>query len=355
MLMVEEEDNYNNEFKRNSYNDLLDTFVLSFDSSNMALKDISAYNTGNTVTTDYGLSFDVPVEWSKRGWGREMSYAKEDAEQSLSVQVTSASSGDTLKDWVSRQEKFFTDSFVEGYREIQGAKETSVDGIAALENRYAVTMGDKWQQFHVIYIIKDKYKYEISFAFPKTGSSEEIDGVIGTFLKSVHFSKDAVNGSLGFIQDEEDLMDPNRTVTYTNKKYLYTMRAPEGWNEGYQGEFDSPIKQFTFEGGGMFIMADDRSNLEEAVNRMEQEHKKNAEADANYKYTVTDEAMFDTTVKKFSTQYKSKNVPYISNDYVFEKNNIIYTIRLRINDAVKTDQQWERLENTLRSIQFLDK
>ncbi|MCR8631189.1 S1C family serine protease [Paenibacillus radicis (ex Xue et al. 2023)] len=355
MLLVDKEDNYNNEFKRNSYNDLLDTFVLSFDSSNTALKDISAYNTGNTVTTDYGLTFDVPKEWSKRGWGRDMNFAKEDGEQSLSIRVTSAASGDTVKDWTARQERLFTDSYVAGYREMQDLKEITVGGVPALENRYATTMGDKWHQYHVIYIIKDKYKYKLSFSFPKTSNAVEMDELIGTFVKSVHFSKEAVNSSLGFIQDEEDMLDKKRTVTYTNKKYMYALHVPESWSESYQSEFDSPMKQFNFEGGNLSVSADDRSGLDEVINRIEQEHKKNAEADATYKYAVTDEAMFETTVKKFSIQYKSKNVPYTLNEYVFKKNDIIYTLRQRINDAVKTDEQWQLLEKALLSIQFTNK
>ncbi|NOU94470.1 trypsin-like serine protease [Paenibacillus sp. LMG 31456] len=355
MLMVDEENNYNNEFKRNSYNDLLDTFVLSFDSSNTALKDISAYNTGDTVTTDYGLTFDVPLEWSRQGWGRDMNFGNEDGEQSMSIRVTSAASGDTAKDWAARQERLFTDSYVEGYREMQVLQEISVGGVTALENRYATTMGDKWHQYHVIYIIKDKYKYEVSFSFPKTADGEEINKLIGNFVKSVHFSKEAINSSLGFIQDEKDMLDKKRTVTYTNKKYMYTLHAPESWSEGYQSEFDSPIKQFNFEGGSLTVSADDRSGLDEVINRIEQEHKKNADADANYKYNVTDEEMFETTVKKFSTQYKSKNVPYTLNEYVLKKNDVIYTLRQRINDAVKTDEQWQQLEKTLLSIRFLNK
>ncbi|MDF2961095.1 MAG: hypothetical protein K0S39_2830 [Paenibacillus sp.] len=355
MLMVDKEENYSNEFKRNSYHDLLDTFVLSFDSGNPALKDISAYQTGNKVTTDYGLTFEVPAEWTERDWGQALTYASEDGEQSLSVRVTSAASGDTLKDWADRQERYYKDNFVEGYREIQGVQETVAGGVTALENRYATTMGDKWQQYHVIYIIKDKYKYELSFSFPKSANGGETDELIGNFVKSVYFSKDTVNSTLGFIQDEEDLEDKNRTVTFTNKKYFYSIQVPESWQSGYQGEQDSPMKQFTFEGGSLTVNADDRSGLEETVNRVEQEHKKNAETDSNYKYDAVEEAKFDTAVKKFSTHYKSKNVPYTLNEYVFEKNGIIYTIRQRINDAVKTEEQWQRLEKALLSIRFLDK
>ncbi|WP_246078960.1 S1C family serine protease [Paenibacillus piri] len=353
IMVIKKEESYANEFKRNSYLDLLDTFVLKFDNNNPALKNISAYQQDNTVTTEYGLSFDLPTNWSKREWGQYLTYASEDGDLSVSLQVTSAASGDTVKDWAGRQERLFTGIYAEDYREVRGVQETVVGGAAALENRYASTMGDKWYEHHVLYVLKDKYKYEISFSYPKAAAGS-MDEIIGSFAKSARFSKESVNSSLGFIQDEDDLMDKNRTAAYTNKKYGYSLQVPEIWY-GNQGEVDTALKQFTFEGGGLSVTADDRISLEEAVNRLEQEYKKNAETDANYKYTATDEPLFETTAKRFATQYKSKNVPYTLHEYVFAQNGIVYTFRLRINDAVKTEEQWKRLERALLSARFFAK
>ncbi|UUZ81080.1 hypothetical protein LJK88_41235 [Paenibacillus sp. P26] len=105
----------------------------------------------------------------------------------------------------------------------------------------------------------------------------------------------------------------------------------------------------------MTITADDRSGLDEVQNRIEKDYKNNAENDAAYVYQETDENVFGTTAKKFAVQYKSKNVPYTLNEYLFAKNGIVYTVRLRINDAVKTDEQWKRLNTALQSLQFTDK
>jgi serine protease Do len=355
MLIVDSAENYSNDFKRNSYIDLLDTFVLSFDAGNPALKDVSAYQSVTAVTTEYGLGFELPMEWDKLGWGDELSYMSKEGDQMLTVRVSSAASGDTLKDWADRQEHLVLDSYTKDYREVRGIQETTAGGAAALENRYSVTMGDKWQSYHHIYLIKDKYKYEFNFSFPKADSGDEVDKLIANVRESVHFSKEAFNRSLGFIQDEDDLLDKDRTVTYTNKRYKYSVQAPEIWTEVYESDSDTPMKQFSFDGGSLTIMADDRSTLEEAVNEVEQEHKKNAELDANYKYSSEDASLFGAAVKKFSTQYKSRNVPYTLNEYVFEKNGVVYTIRQRINDAVKTESQWNRLEKALLSIKFLAK
>jgi serine protease Do len=354
MLFVKNEENYTNEQKRNSYNDLLDTFVLSFDTDNPSIKDISGFQNTNTIKTDYGLSFDVPTEWSKKDWSVGLEYASKDGEQTLSVQISSAASGDTLKEWATRQETKFAEGYVDGYKEVKESKEVMVGGIAAIESRYASTMGDKWRQFHVLYLFKDKYKYELKFAYPKTAQSSELDTLIDTFTKSIAFTKEGMSRSLGFIQDEEELAEKARTVTFTNKKYNYALKLPESWQGISPRELDNSMNTFSFNGGSLAVTADDRTSFEEVAKRLEQEHKKNAETDENYKYTISEESLSSNTGKKFVVNYKSRNVPYSLVEYVFENKGIVYTIRQRINDAVKTDEQWQRLENAAQSFRMLD-
>lgn len=353
-LVVEKEDNYLNGIKRNSYTDLLDTFVLSFDSADDALKDISAYQGQNTITTEYGLTFDVPSDWSKHGWGSGLNFSSEDGEKTWSVNVTSATSGDTLEQWAARQERRFIENYADGYREIRGAKETTVGGTAAIENLYSYTMGDKWEQAHVFYIIKDKYKYELQAVYPKNDSAEMVE-LLTDLIESVQISKDTMNLSLGVIEDMNDLLDLNKTATFISQKYGYSIQIPELWFSGYESEQDYGLNTFMFEGGSLTVDADDQTDFDEAVSRIEQDHKKNAEIDANYKYTVSEESLFGTTAKKFSTHYKSRNVPYTLNEYVFDKNGMIYTVTIRINDAIKTDEQWKRLTDAFISMQFTEK
>ncbi|WP_028552757.1 trypsin-like peptidase domain-containing protein [Paenibacillus sp. UNC451MF] len=356
ILFVNTSDSKNSAAQRNSIADVLDSFSLQYDEKNSSLKDISVYQDKNTVSTEYGLTFELPQEWSKREYFGSNDYENKDGDQTISVQVSSAASGDTLVDWAARQEEEFKNTYVDEYREIQGTKEMTIGGAPAIQNLYSWTMGDKWKQAYVIYIIKDKYKYELSMTYPKASSIETIEKQIADWSNSIQFPKEAMNRSLSIIQDEDDLIDPERKVTFTNNKYGYSVQLPELWFDGgIEGSSDTASKFFAFEGGSLSVSADDRSSLEEVLNRTEQEYKKNAENDANYKYTETDESMFDIDVKKFAVQYKSKNVPYTLNEYVLAKNGIVYTIRLRINDAVKTDKQWQRLNDALHSVTFSTK
>src|SRR5206468_4480936 len=97
----------------------------------------------------------------------------------------------------------------------------------------------------------------------------------------------------------------------TSQKYRYSLQVPEMWSSGsdYDADGESVMssKVLSFEGGSLTITADDRSGLEEVLNRTEKDYKNNAENDAAYVYQETDENLFGTTAKKFAVQYKSKN------------------------------------------------
>lgn len=356
MLFVNTSDSKNSAAQRNSISDVLDSFSLQYDTKNNSLKDISVYQDKTTVTSEYGLSFDLPQEWSKKEYGIGNVYSNKDGDQSISIKVSSAASGDTLANWAARKEKSFNDTYVSDYREVQGAKEMTIGGIPAIQNQYSWTMGDKWKQTYVVYLIKDKYKYELSMTYPKASYNETLEKQMANWTNSIQFPKEAMNRSLSIIQDEDDLTDPDRKITYTNNKYGYSLQLPELWFDGgNEGGYETANKFFSFEGGSLSVMSDDRSSLEEVVNKTEQEYKKNADTDANYKYTETDESIFDSETKKFTVQYKSKNVPYTLHEYIVPKNGTVYTIRLRINDAVKTDKQWQLLNDAFQSLAFTKK
>lgn len=257
-----------------------------------------------------------------------------------------------MKDWASRQEQAFLGSYAEDYRQSSGLQEAAIDGTTALESRFSYTLGDKWHTDRLLFLIKDKYKYMIDLSYPKEDEGTDKAAWVEDTISSVRLSKDTLNGSLGFIQDEDDLMDKNKTVTYTNQTFQYRLRVPEYWTAGMEGSMDSPNKTFVFPGGMLTIEADEHTGLEDTVKQIEQSHKKNAEADADYLYTETDESMFDAGVKRFSLNYKTKGVPYTQNEYVFSKNDIVYTVRVRINDARKTGEAWERIEQAVRSLTF---
>ncbi len=250
ILVVNTSDSKHSAAQSNSIADVLDSFSLQYDAKNNSLKDISVYQDKTTVSTEYGMTFDLPQEWSKKEYGGGNVYANKDGDQSISVQVSSAASGDTLADWAARQENRFKDTYVTDYREVQGSKETTIGGATAIQNLYSWTMGDKWKQTYVVYIIKDKYKYELSMTYPKASNNETMEKQLANWTHSIQFPKEAMNRSMSIIQDEDDLIDPDRKVTFTNNKYAYSLQLPEMWFDGgVEGSSDSASKLISFEGG----------------------------------------------------------------------------------------------------------
>jgi serine protease Do len=159
-----------------------------------------------------------------------------------------------------------------------------------------------------------------------------------------------MDSSLGFIQDEEDLAVPNATLAYTNKKYKYELRVPETWTTNSYGlKKDNPMQSYNFIGGNVQVNADDSSSLEDVWKKAEAAFKKNVGNDKNYKYKVTEEKRFNAAVKKVEISYPIKDAPYKETQYIFKKNDIVYTVTLHINDAVHTEQNEKQLKQVWNS------
>lgn len=352
-LFVMKEENFKNPFKLNSYLQLLNSFTLSFDKSNKSLKDISAFKDTKTITSDYGVSFELPSEWTPSYDGDNLSFSDKEEESSLNVQITSASSGDTLKQWASRQEQLFKDSYVEEYRKIGGLSDLMIADAPAKSNQFSAAMGKDWEKTNTFYVIKDKYKYKFEFTFSAGAADSDVKKLQDQVIGSVKIDKTAMDSSLGVIQDEEDLIVPNATIAYSNKKFKYTVQVPETWiTSNYGAKKDSPFEYYYFTGGNFDIHADDHSSLEDVLKKNEDADKKNAANDKDYKYIVSDEKRFDVTVKKEEVSYITKEAPYKETRYIFTKNNIVYTLTLHLNDAVHTPQNEDALKKVWESFQL---
>ncbi|MEF3302365.1 S1C family serine protease [Paenibacillus sp. GYB003] len=354
LLYVQSEDNYKNGFKPNMYVDLLDSFRLTFDAKDDALKDISVYKEGDvSYTNEYGLSFELPADWTENAYADRPTYTNKDETVQATVTVTSASSGDTLDAWTGREQKRFEESYVESSRKASGWHEFEIaGGVPAKENRFASALGDEWDYRHSIYFIKDKYKYEIAVEYGEDEEGSDTESFLRKLKDSLSVSKDRMNPNLGVIQDENELLDPNRTVTVRNAKYKYTVQIPETWERlyGYYGKEDEAEAVYTFTGGEFEIRADDRGRLDDAVKNLEQSYKKSSENDAEFRYESTDETVLGQEGKKFTVVYKQKQAPYEETAYVFAKGDIVYTVTLRLDDAAHTEANAERLEKAFRSL-----
>ncbi|WP_058300916.1 S1C family serine protease [Gorillibacterium timonense] len=351
-LFIENSEISSNRTKLGSYIELLGSFKPSFDRTDAALKDIGSSAKTRLVSSDYGISFDIPSDWEESSWLGGLEYANDDFSRSVTVTVSSAASGDTLAGWAKRQEDHFKKSYAANYRTISGAQEVKLGGITGIANTLSSTMGDKWTVEQHYYFLKDKYKYRIVISYPKDAASD-MKPIVKSLSESIRIDKELMNPSIGYIQDEDDQEDPDRTMTYSNTKYGYTLKVPELWWTDLTGKSkEAKTAIFTFLGGSFRVEARPDTKLADALKAEDAEHKKVKNADSDYTYTSQKVTLFGGEARTYTASGKQKNIPYHLTEYVFSKNGTTYVAKLMINDAVRTPENEKRLADVFASLKL---
>ncbi|WP_166244210.1 S1C family serine protease [Paenibacillus turpanensis] len=354
-LNVSDPSNVQNKVKFNSYLDVLGSFKPEYDGDSDSVKDISVFKTGNSKYTNaYGLGFELPAEWESDSLEGGSYFTNEDYTQSVSVRVTSLSSGDSLAKWIERDADYLKRTYVESSREIGEAKPFG-EGEIGHEVRYASTLGDTWEVLHIFYVVKDRYKYEIAVQFMKD-DAKEAEEIVDLLRKTIAIDKDEMNPLVGFIQDDQEWIDPNRYQKVTNEKYGYTVSVPETW-ENYSDYYsyrdsgsDSDYISYEFV-GGTFDVSAEKETLDDILKNRETYHKESAEADMEYKYTVEDAELYGLKGKKISVRYNA-DTPYELTEYLFEKDKTTYTVSVQVHDAVATDVLKAQVKAVLESFKL---
>lgn len=359
-LVIHNEQQYQNNIKRKGFSDLLDSFSFTFDPKDPAFKDIAVYKDGfhKYTNEDYGFSISIPADWRPDEADGYKVYANKDSSRYVVVKIASLAEGDTLDAWIERKITDFKDNYLPDYRIVGDISETTVAGLTAKAYDTSESMGDKWTSSHHVFFVKNGYKYSIEIGYPKDTEDKDRSSLIDKVLASLEWTPGGGEEELGFIQDDEDLLDKSQTVAI--QQHGYTIRVPEYWTRSNTGsasdseEETTGFDYFRFLGGSLIITSDSKSSYEDTVKRIENAIKKNKESDADYESASEDATLFGVTGKRFVIRYKTKGIPYESTQYVFRKNNVTYIISTSINNAVRTEANLKRLEDAFASIQFTD-
>lgn len=351
-LYVDAGDTTASRTKLGSYVELLGSFKPVFDRTDSALKDIGKAAKTQLVASDYGISFDIPSDWSETPLPGKLYYSNSDDSKSLTVTVSSAASGDTAAAWAKREEDRFKQSYAAKYRTVSGVSEAKLGGSSALAETFASTMGDKWTVEQRYYLLKDKYKYLLSFTYPKEAAME-MAALVKDLAATVKVDKELMSASVGQILDEDDLLDPARTMTYANTKYGYSLKVPELWWTDLSGKAkDAKTVQFSFTGGGFRVEARPDTKWADAVKTEDSEQRKAKNADSDYAFTSSKITLFGAEARKYTASGKSKGIPYGMTEYVFAKQGTAFVVKLTMNDAVRTPENEKRLADLFASLRL---
>lgn len=355
-LKVIKSEDFRNTSKYQVYQNLLNSFKTSFNANDSKLKDLSEIKNGyrKYKDDDYGLSLEIPGEWTKVDGNHSMTFKSSDGSHVITLSVSSLADGDSLDAWIKRENNRFTESFVEGSRTISETKSSTLNGIEAKSVKYAFTFGGAWLSDETVYFSKGNYKYSLDFIFPKeTGEQANLQAMVKHVKESVTIDESQFNPALGYIQDPDDIYNGNKIVTVNNNKYHFSLQVPEYWTAG--SDNSDTLMKYSFTGGSLTASVITTSTMDEYVKTIEdgQNFLKNTIPDFKIlenSYT----AMLGQKARKYVTEMTISGIPLTDTVYLISKDNILYQFELVIAKAASTEENLARLNGALLSIQFLN-
>lgn len=362
-LVIHSEKDYKNSTKRKGFFDILDSFSFTVDKKDKTLKDLAADEGGylQYKQTDYGYTFSYPEGWTRAydGSGRLESSG---GTRYVNVYMASMADGDSLSDWAKRTADRVGALYTPDYIQSGSIEETTLAGLPAKAWTVSVTLGDKWMTTRYYFAEKDGYKYRLEVGYPKDTSEAEANALVNKIKDSFQLREEGRNPGLGYMEDEEDLIDYSSKVDYKSPIFDYTLSVPEYWSQmafpSYNSEEEDENTResvtFSFTGGTLSIVGDRESTYDDVVKRVEKRHQDNKDRDSDYKVDEADIEYNGVPAKLFTLHYTLRKVPYEQKEIVFAQDGTTYVITQLLDDAVRTDRNVQALEDAVDSLRFTE-
>lgn len=336
--------------KHNAYQDLLNSFQMSFDTNVKTLKDLSTVKDGLRMYTDetYGISIKIPAEWSKSGSNSEMiQFTDPKKKRSIGYKVTSKSESDTLQKWSDRDGDNYSQLYASAYRKMEAARSIVVDGNQALVSRTSNTFDTRiWDSTENVHLIKGAYKYFIAIDF--SNKDDLSDSFIQSTLQSIKIGK--LSSSIGTIKDSSENLDRTKTSVVKNKNYNYTISIPDYWKLKSAQSNKSNL-EYTFGAGYFMLLANDSElaslTTQEIVNQFKEKTL------AQYGGTDVKETVNRTEtvdgVQAVWLEWEFKNL--VTTMSLFQKDGSYYLFMAAYPKALQTDFLQKQIADTIKSFQ----
>jgi hypothetical protein len=351
IFTIEKEENDKVITKHNAYQDLLNSFQLSFDTSVKTLKDLSSVKDGLRLYTDetYGISIKIPAEWSKTGSNSEMIvFTDPKKKRSIGYKVTSKSESDTLQKWSDRTADNYTQLYAPAYRNTEAIRNLVVDGNQALVSRTSNTFDSRiWDSTENVYLIKGNYKYYMVIDF--SNKDDLSDSFIQTTLQSVKIGKPS--SSIGTIKDSSENLDRSKTSVVKNKNYNYTISIPDYWKLNASQSKNGTL-EYTFGMGDFLFLANDTElsslTTQEVVNQIKEKLRSQYGA-TDLKETVNrTESVAGVQAIWLEWEYKD----IVMTMCLFQKSGSHYLFMTNYPKAIQTDFLQKQIADTIKSFQI---
>ncbi len=335
----------------NKYASLLNSFRPSFKAGDKSIRDLSAVKNGlrEGYNDDYGLSLQVPADWSMDD--QHLNY--ESAEGSyLRVKVTSAPSGSTLESWSKDLDSQIKDTYVTDAYAIQETVKKEVSGEPALVKETRLNPGSGWSTKYQILLQKSGYRYYAEYL--ASAGQDEDKARFQTILSSIDIDFDRVKENFGKLATEDYPALRSQAVTKSSKTYGYSIDIPRLWTP-YQDVFETQTVEYRFTGGRFLINASPEGSVDYAVGLLQSYYKNSKNDPKGPQLIKAEETTFAGVPATLLTVRQTKGgIPVQTQQVVFGKNDLVYTLTATLNDANATSVQQADLDKTLKSFRLTE-
>lgn len=351
-LTLENEADFRNPAKYNSYKDLLDSFSTTFPKGDNTVKDLSTVDGDYRWFTDddFGLKVKVPAEWG-RNYNQDFTFfTNKTGNQWIKIKVTSKEDGLTLDDWVKRHEQKYREEVNENYLKVDPeVTRSTIAGVPAKERKLSSSDGAAWYPEHDIFFFKGNYKFYVEIVYDPEQKPEAAAEMVRTIKQSISVDLGKMNPSLGVIADDEGI-DKNKTVTIKDKDYKYSISIPEYWRDTSS---QWGARNYEFPGGNFNLIAGpgQLSNVKRTMEKGIEEGTKQFGFTFKENKAVT---IAGAQGYKFVIQGNDSGIRFERTLYLIQKGKNTYLIFWTINDAFKTKSLEQRMQNVIDSLQFTD-
>lgn len=331
------------------YASFLNSFKTSFNATDRAVKDISTVVDGMTRASneDYGIELTVPAEWSKDH--QNMVYESKKGTH-LSLQVTSAPQGASVKEWSDKLAQWMKDVFVmDAFHEIDSYT-AKVAGKDAHINKFEYNFGDGWTTEYNVLIQENGYRYYLEYAVPEKAVEDlkRFDSI----LQSLVIDFDTVKENFGTLGEDPYLIDKSKSVTRSSKKYGYSLDIPRYWTP-LQDQYEKTKISYQFTGGYFSIQMNEEISVELTVSQLKESYEEAVKSRKDFRLVSAESITFaGEPATSFIYEEVENEVPHQGRQIVFEHKGVTYTITSLINDANRTAVQKSALDHTLKSFSF---
>ncbi|WP_019915123.1 stalk domain-containing protein [Paenibacillus sp. HW567] len=333
----------------NKYALLLNSFKPSFDVNDKSIRDLSTVDNGLRVgyNDDYGITLQVPADWSVDD---QHLYYESKQGSYLRVKVSSAPVGSTLESWSKELDSQIQDSYVTDAYVLHEDVPAKISGEPVLVKETELNSGSGWSTEYQVLLQKAGYRYFVEYlAAP---GQEEDKAEFQTILKAIDIDFTTIKENFGRLETEDYAALRSKTVTKSSKAYAYSVDIPRLWTP-YQDVFETQTVEYRFTGGRFLINVNPEGSVEYAVNLLQSYYKNSKNDPKGPRVISVEESTFaGVPATLLTVQQTKKGIPSRTQQIIFAKNDLVYTLTVTLNDANATPAQQAAVEQTLKSFRL---